>query len=512
MGASMGSNIAPVFAPIGKQCGETRVTPALSVGSSPEVRRSVGAPGRTRSWWRRRPGALARAKSALTACRLTTLVGAVLGALSCGGAPELNVVLISLGALRPDHLGCYGYSRDTSPAIDRLARKGWIFLNALSHAPSALSSHASLMTSLYPSAHGAEFSSHHPLAEEWPTMAEVLVREGYGTAAFVGPGQLSRVFALDQGFEVYDDTAEGVQLISAKAVAWLDSVCTRCEPFFLFVYCPDVQAPYSSPKQFSEAFLIDDESELPDTLSVALLDSISSRGAGTEDDRQHIVNLYDATIRFTDHFVGEFLNYLEDHGLFSRTLVVLLSGHGEELGEHGRLGMHGHTLYDELLRVPLVMVIPHATSAGQIVPEMVRLVDVAPTILDVLGVVPPPTMVGRSLIPFLGEGPLPGEEYSIAEMEPGASREGRVSCIRTSRHKLVHGQGEPQPMLFDLLHDPSESQDVAPSKPEIVARLLGVLQAQQREARLHRSEVAAGDTAAAEAELRRQLKALGYLE
>ncbi len=453
--------------------------------------------------WRRsgRPGPGTRLVALL-------LVGSAV--LSCGSTPKLNVVLISIDTLRPDRLGCYGHTRNTSPSIDAFAKRSALFLNAVSQAPSTLPSHASLLTSLNPSAHGATFSTRHPLSEDWPTLAEVLLKEGYRAGAFVAPGQMSRVFGLDQGFEVYDDQGGGVQAISKRAIAWLDSV--RTEPFFLFLHCLDVHAPYFAPSKFTRPFLVGDQSELPDTISIALLELIN-RGEIqiTEADRQHILNMYDAGINFTDHFIGRVLQNLDTLGLSQSTVVVLLSDHGEEFAEHGAVGMHSHTVYDEVLRVPLIMSIPGVTRPGQTVPEMVRLIDVVPTLLDVLDVEAPPTVRGRSLLPFLGEGVLPGEEPSIGEMEPSPTGKGRVVSVRTRRYKLVYDGPQDSHRLYDLLRDPLETTDVSGSSPEVVERLLAVLDAYREEAKAYRQQVAGADTVAVGGELRDQLKALGYL-
>jgi arylsulfatase A-like enzyme len=438
---------------------------------------------------------------------------AALALVSCGGEqapPKLNVVLISIDTLRPDHLGCYGYTRNTSPSVDAFARRGALFLSAVSHAPSTLPSHASILTSLNPSAHGAEFSTRHSLPDDWPTIAEMLAREGYRTGAFVAPGQMSKVFGLDQGFEIYDDQGGGVQAISKRATAWLDTVHT--EPFFLFLHCLDVHAPYFAPTKFRRQFLVGDTSELPDTISIELLERIN-RGklAFSEEDRQHVINMYDAGIHFTDYFIGRFLGSMDSLALSDQTVIILLSDHGEEFAEHGAMGMHSHTVYDELLRVPLIIAIPEVTRPGQTVPEMVRLIDVVPTILDVLGIEPPPTVRGRSLVPFLGDGVLPGEEPSIGEMEPSPTGKGRVVSVRTRRYKLIHDGPKDQYRLFDLLRDPLEANDVEASSPEVVERLTDVMDAYREEAKTFRQHVAGGDTVVVGGELRDQLKALGYL-
>jgi arylsulfatase A-like enzyme len=444
------------------------------------------------------------------AMRCVWLLVAGCAAVSCGSRENLNVVLISIDTLRPDRLGCYGHARNTSPSIDALAKRSALFLNAVSQAPSTLPSHASLLTSLNPSAHGAAFSTRHPLSEDWPTLAEVLVRGGYRAGAFVAPGQLSKVFGLDQGFEVYDDQGGGVQAISKRAMAWLDSV--RTESFFLFLHCLDVHAPYFAPSKFTRPFLIGDESELPDTITIELLELIN-RGEIqiTEADRQHILNMYDAGINFTDYFIGRFIQNLDTLGLMQNSIVVLLSDHGEEFAEHGAVGMHSHTVYDELLRVPLMMSIPGVTRPGQTVPEMVRIIDVVPTILDVLHVEAPPTVKGRSLLPFLGEGALPGEEPSIGEMEPSPTGKGRVVCVRTRRYKLVYDGPRDSYRLYDLLRDPLETTDVSASSPEVVERLSAILDSYRDEAKTYRQQIADADTVAVGGELRDQLKALGYL-
>ncbi len=372
-----------------------------------------------------------------------------------------NVLLISIDTLRADHLGCYGYDRPTSPGLDELCRDSAVFEQAMAHAPSTVHSHASILTSLLPHHHNASWGAKTALSPEALTLAEVLGEAGYATAAFTGGGQMDRVFGLDQGFDLYQQPGhERFAGTVGEAVEWLEQ--EPREPFFLFLHTYETHHPYEPEAEYLEAFDTGYSGDLPDAISVDFLRALNRKEFEVDEaDVQHIVNTYDGEIRSMDHALGGLMAYLKEQGLYENTLIVFTSDHGEEFGEHGRIGWHSHSLYDELLHVPLVVKFPGDVHSGVRSPVQVRGIDIAPTILASLGIGVPDEFAGTDLAGVLaGSSPvLP----AISRRDRPARR--TFDSIRVPGWKLYQGQ------LFDLNDDPEELWDTAFSNPTKVREL-----------------------------------------
>lgn len=431
---------------------------------------------------------------------LVSLLG-VGGVLACGEEPRApDVILVSIDTLRPDHLGCYGYEKPTSPAIDHLCERAVVFENAVAHAPSTLLSHASLFTSQIPQHHGAFHFHHLPLAEEATTLAEILRGAGYRTASFNAGSQMRSEFGLDQGFEVYESVAIDLQSVAGAALAWLDDLDAD-ERVFLFVHTYEVHHPYDPAPEDLALFADPDYAgEWGDEISVERLRRANAgEVAWDEADRQHVVAAYDAEIRGMDRAFGRLLDGLRVRGRFDEALVVLVSDHGEEFGERGFLGWHAHTLYEELLRVPLVIRWPGDAHAGRRVRPRVALVDVAPTILDAAGVEPPAGFDGESL------GALVRGETRASEPRPVIAYRDTAEIdnesITVGRYKYHAGR------LFDLVADPGERRDLAAERPEEARRLRELLE----RAREGREGTRAEEAAELPPEVVEELRALGYV-
>jgi choline-sulfatase len=278
------------------------------------------------------------------------------------GRSPMPIILISVDTLRADHLSCYGYKGPATVKIDRIATGGTTFLQVNSQVPLTLPSHVSLLTSAYPFANGIEDNGER-LAPNAVTLARVLKSHGYRTAAFVGGFVLDRRFGLDQGFDVYDGPSNLHQQpgkdpgeikrfgesVTRAATQWLDGNADH--PFFMFVHLYDLHTPY----------------ELPP----------SERGRGLG---------YDAELGYMDKVLGKFWDDLEQRGLLRRALVVFTSDHGESLHDHGE-STHGYFVYQSTLRVPLILHWPSKLSSfATRIEEPVSLLDVAPTLLQIVGV------------------------------------------------------------------------------------------------------------------------------
>jgi arylsulfatase A-like enzyme len=414
-----------------------------------------------------------------------------------------NVILISVDTLRADHLGCYGYSRPTTPRIDAICSEGVAFEQAIAHAPSTLPSHASILTSLIPQHHRASFDNRRALPEEITTLAEVLVGQGYRTAAFTGGGQIDAVFGLGQGFEQYSVPASNdFETTVSAGLDWLDGLGGR--PFFLFLHTYQVHNPYDPSPEVLSLFETDYEGELPATISVELIDGINKRSeALPAADLAHIIATYDAEIREVDTAFGRLIDTLAERGLLDSTLVVFTSDHGEEFGEHGYVGWHSHTTYEELLHVPLFFKFPAGGFSHRRIDRMVRSIDIAPTILKAIGSRVPESFSGLDLAAFLGERQVP-PLVAIGRLD--RADEARVSFIRDDRFKLER-VGSRRQRLFDLIDDPLEQWDTSDNYPEALSRLLTTYQT------LIASRATAADSEVETNEqLREQLKALGYIQ
>ncbi len=392
-----------------------------------------------------------------------------------------SVILVSIDTLRPDRLGCYGGEWPTSPNLDLFREDSALFANAISQAPSTLPSHATMLTSLLPEHHGAFFSRRSPLPGDLPTLAAVLAAAGYRTAAFTGGGQIAPEFGLDRGFEVYGVNEGGPGFSDAvrSGLEWLGR--DPDHPAFLFLHTYQVHHPYIPDANLLQIFDDGYEGPLPDEISKELLNSIN-RGEVVLDERDldHIKAAYDAEIRSVDEAFGELLRGLEALGVAGNTLVVFTSDHGEEFGEHGVVGWHSHTLYDELLRVPLLIRFPDGLAAGLTVDAQVRLLDLAPTITSVAGIEAPPSFEGVDLRRVIDGLPTPLPALSQLDLPVGE----RVISMRTQNWKLYPSAamtGNPfsdaKPSLmtrfknryrrwrhpfvfFDLANDPGETTDV----------------------------------------------------
>ncbi|MFP3939454.1 MAG: sulfatase [Thermoanaerobaculia bacterium] len=437
-----------------------------------------------------------------------TLPGALLlaslalgGASGCSGPEPLaeNVILISIDTLRPDHLGCYGYEGPTSPNLDELCRESVVFEQAISHAPSTLSSHASMLSSLLPHQHAASISDRRPLPEDVTTAPEVLQDLGYRTASFNDGAQVDARWGLDQGFDVYRSSAEHEDRfdpIVTRAIDWLDDPGASEAPFFLLLHTYEVHHPYTpSPEDLETIGASPYDGWLGDAVEVEELQQINEQARSlAEEDLDFIVAAYDAEIRSVDRALGRLLAGLRDRGLLESTLLVFTSDHGEEFNEHGQVGWHSHSLYDELLKVPLVVRFPDQKWAGERVRRQVRLIDLAPTVLGSLGLKPPGPWRGVDLLQILR-----GEE--VQPLVAVSKRDGGESySLRTGRWKYYDGR------LFDLHEDPGERLEVSASNWDRVEAFKGQLYRAIRDGRRE-----AVDPVDLDPETRKRLEALGYL-
>jgi arylsulfatase A-like enzyme len=372
-----------------------------------------------------------------------------------------RVILISIDSLRADHVGCYGYARQTTPHIDSLATNAVVFTDCIAQSSWTLPSHASLLTSLFVKTHGA-CGPNEGVSAKALVIAEELRRHGYATAAFVTAPFLLPQYGMNQGFDVYDARCSSVRHIDShhdvtnpclhrRAVEWLDT--WHEAPFFLFLHYWDVHYDYVPPAPYDTLF---DPGYDGDISGRDFARNTRIRAGMPQRDLEHVIALYDGEIACTDTYVGELFRMVAELGIADETLVVVTSDHGDEFLEHGATG-HGHTLYQELIRVPLIWADPSSVDGALRVDDVVQSVDVAPSILEYLGIPRPDALEGRSFVPRL-RGGQPEARTAFSETRSG----GFLKAVVGTRTKIIRTMLNEQTKAYDLLSDPGELRPVRP--------------------------------------------------
>lgn len=350
-------------------------------------------------------------------------------------AQGFSILLVTLDTTRADFLGCYGHPGSHTPNIDRLAAEGTMFTQCTASAPATLPSHASIMTAMHPYVHGARDNVGYRLVDQNTTLAESLRTSDYRTGAFVSAFVVNRQTGLDQGFDKYGDAGSRPERrgneVCGEAIQWLRG-CDK-EKFFLWVHFFDPHYPYEPP----------------------------------EPHRTRYRDAYQGEIAFVDQEVGRLLDALRSFGLEDRTLVVLTADHGEGLGQHDE-PTHLFFLYDTTLSVPLLFWAPSQIPAGRRVDAQIRTIDIAPTILDMVGTQPLPMAQGTSLRPLILGETDDLQLAAYAETIGGQRLLGTsmLRCLRSDGWKYIHA---PRPELFDLSRDPGERFNIAAAQPSRVA-------------------------------------------
>jgi arylsulfatase A-like enzyme len=428
---------------------------------------------------------------------LTLLLGA------CGGGqkPE-GVLLVVVDTLRADHLGVYGYERPTSPHLDELAAEGAVFEQAIAPAPWTLPSVASMLTGKLPRDHGAgrkeESKQKTPLSLQSETLAEALREIGFQTGAITNNPYLGRKFQIDQGFDSFDYGKRRSAAASARlARQWIDE--RREQPFFLLLHLMDPHFPYRPPARYRGRFAVRGDAGIPPMKELR-------KGLGKLDPEiwEHLVARYDEEVLYVDEVLGELFAWLRQERLWDRTLVVVTSDHGEEFLEHGSFE-HGHSMYQEVLRVPLLVWGPGVEARR--IDRPVSLVDFKATLLEAVGGRSESTGQGVSFWPLLrGRGGGASSPLYAESMLYGDERKAVVDW--PWKYELRMGEGDRE-LLFDLESDPLEQRDLAGERVEEADRLEGMLR--ERLLAPNRS-LANGDEVELDEAEKAELRELGYLE
>lgn len=350
----------------------------------------------------------------------------------------INVVLITLDTVRADHLHCYGYEKIKTPNIDSLAASGVLFEKAVAQTPLTQPSHASMFTGTNPNVNHVRDNGGFALQPSSITLATILQRRGWDTAGFISATVLKRVFGFNQGFSTYDDqmpqTSSGEEIAARPAnitvdhaINWLNAQSNK--PFFLWLHLYDAHQPYNPPPQFL---------------------------------RKYPGDPYDAEIAFEDQQLGRFLNVVKKKSPASKTLIVLLSDHGQSLGQHGEYE-HGIFLYDATVRIAWIMAGP-GVPANLHIEQQAREIDLLPTILDLLGGSTSSTVQGTSMVPAFYGKAVPStysyEETLVPKIDMGWSE---LRGIHTVHWMYVRA---PRPELYNLDRDPDELNNIIDAYPK----------------------------------------------
>ncbi|HEY3439329.1 MAG TPA: sulfatase-like hydrolase/transferase [Paludibaculum sp.] len=395
----------------------------------------------------------------------------------------INLVVVTIDTLRPDRLHCYGNKDIETPTLDALAQRGVLFENAVAQTPLTPPSHASIFTGTNPNVHQVRNTGGFALRASPIPMAKILKAQGWDTAAFIGASVLKKAFGFSQGFDVYDDhmpkpeksleeseyPERRASVVADNAIRWLNGQSGK--PYFVWLHLYDPHEPYLPPSPFREKY-------------------------------KH--NLYDGEVAYTDQQLGRFLDAVAKKSPAGNTIVVVLSDHGESLGEHGEFN-HGIFLYDATLRIPF-LIAGAGVPSGVRVNQQARTIDVLPTLLELMGGKAAAPVQGISLVPAFQGGNLPltysYQETLYPKMNMGWSE---LRGIRTAKWKYVRA---PRPELYDLEQDPQEKVNVIDAHPKEFRELDAQLKAIGK---VGVGEVEKVASSQVDSQTMAQLKSLGYL-
>ncbi|MFQ5706802.1 MAG: sulfatase [bacterium] len=462
-----------------------------------------------------------------------------------------NILLISIDTLRADHLSCYGNRCRTTPNLDRIAEEGLLFTSAYTTASWTPPSHASMFTGLYPSQHGVV--DEYKLNARIPTLAEILSNNGYLTCGFSNNSMVGNIVGLDRGHQFFDEvwvgaeysnivsrglgflgrklvqlmgkSDEGAKVTTRRALKWLGENICGSMPFYLFIHHIDVHNPMKAPRPFRYRFL---SAALKKKLDMAKIWRVADNPLICLTDHLELNNdeiealqcIYDEELAYVDFKIGQVLNFLRQRHVLDDTLLIITADHGEHFGEHN-LYSHVASLYEPVLHIPMILRYPRLVEGGMRSEKLVQLVDIFPTVLDLLdlqytGDLP---LHSRSL---LSEGHESRDLY--------AEWEGRVphfvrnrlgknvhpedlklyttkqNMIRSGKFKLIVNARD-QAELYDLEQDPLEQTNLASAQPERVTelknRLSNWLESNHTEKERELYELSS--------EAKRNLEGLGYI-
>lgn len=436
----------------------------------------------------RPPRSGARARPAAAVLALLALAAAAGGCRDDGATPPPSVLVITLDTTRADRLGCYGKADAGTPNLDALAARGVLHERAYTVAPITLPAHASIFTGTYPIWHGVRDNGSFRLDDRIDTLAETLGDHGWRTGAFVAAYPVARGFGLEQGFEIYDDDfghedgerrfsrpERRAEVVVASALDWLGALRDD-EPFLAWVHVFDPHAVWEPPPPYDARFAHDP---------------------------------YQGEVAYSDHALGALFDWLDATGRRDSTLIVVVADHGEGLGDHGE-ETHGALIYDSTMHVPLILAGP-GVPAGVRDPRIVRVIDILPTVTELLGLDAPPDVQGRSLThAWRGRDEGPRTAYLETQWPRLQHGWSDLRGIVDGGWKLIEAPGarDHEPEVFDIATDPGETRDVQARDADRSRELRATMQATFDD---HASAGAFDAERSLSPEDEQKLRALGYI-
>jgi arylsulfatase len=445
-----------------------------------------------------------------------------------GGARGANVVICVMDAARADHAGCYGYPRETTPNLDRLACESVVFRNHFTTSCSTRLATASLFTGLYPDTH--LIRARGGLKPGTFTLASALKAAGWHTALFGSNVNASPEVGLGNGFVHAFPTWSGRQrsqnsqevlscgtpeVLTRAFATWVAG--KRQTRFFAYLHLRPPHGPYDAPESLREAVTKQPApAVVPGNFEFPEISPTDARSIARSP--QERCDLYDANLRWADWGVGEVIRTLRAQGLLDKTLLIVTADHGEAFGEHGYMS-HLSGVYDELVHIPLVMRLPGRPRLTGDVTALTQTVDLLPTILELVQAVFPRAQVqGRSLLPLLAGQPQAGRTYIFA-----ADEKGWLSyLVRSQRWSLLLYRGGKLRALYDLQYDPAQRHNVLAAHPKAAAKMVAAFEAFARTQARPLAEFVSPNAPivalpipprrALPEKARQNLKALGYLD
>jgi len=424
------------------------------------------------------------------------------------GPPNLIIVLVD--TLRADHLGYHGYARETSPRIDAFAARSHRFRRHFSTSSRTEAAVASIFTGLFPRSHGVlnpltRIDAKGILEDDQTTLAEILAGHGYACYGYVANFNVTERFGFAQGFADYRfcETANAPELRGhAEAVLAAD----RQQPFFLFLHYMEPHSGYTAPEAYRSLWTDPAYRGRVDGSHGQLNELVLGQRRFDAADLAQVVAYYDQEIRYVDDEFGLLLDALARHGLRDETIVVFVADHGEEFLDHGS-ALHGYTLYEEQLHVPLVIHDPRRRDQ-RVIEATTRHVDLLPTLLDLLGLPPVAACQGQSLVPLLGGSPTaPPPVEVLAEVSLRAAKTVRLQSLAIGDWKVIKSFLPTETVaLYNLADDAAEQHDLATREPQVAARMAARL-----DEMLAALPAAAGRTTPLTDDDIRRLRSLGYV-
>lgn len=434
------------------------------------------------------------------------------------GKPVPNIILVVVDTLRWDALGYNGNAHRPTPRIDSIAAEGVVFNQAISTSGWTLPAVASVLTATWPLIHGGlgKQTVLSAIRDEVPTATELLQASGFNTIAFTNAAFLSPQLGLDRGFDIFDHRNaynQDIRRADETVSSALEQLRRhRDEPNFMLIHLYDPHLDYDPPAGYASRFTGGRTKPAP-PVKGAICRRMAEEGGGKPPQAMidYIEGVYLGEVAFVDAQIGRLVDSLEEMGLYDRTTLIVTSDHGEEFWEHGGFE-HGHTLYDELVHIPLVIKFPeHDGIAGKSIDSQVRILDIMPTVFELVGLEQPESFAGISLMP-MARGDERGDRIAYCE----STLYGKDKIVwRTERYKYIYDfdpDAESRAELYDWVSDPEESSNLIDSHPEIAQRLENELKSFARELTARARSMSQLKPVSLAPEQIESLKSLGYVK